>query len=84
MPGRDHKQERAKAAGFFVARASEAMEAAETARSEEQAAALFKEAETWLYMASHCLSPSKAQRPETLGAPFRRAAGERRSFGREE
>jgi hypothetical protein len=83
MAGPDER-DKAKAAGFFMARADEAIHAAERARSEDQAAALYKEAETWLYIASRCLNPQVARRPDTLTSPPRRAAAEPRSFGAEE
>jgi hypothetical protein len=78
------KGERMRAAGFFMTRAQEAMDAAERARSHDAAEALYKEAETWIYMASHCLKPDAARPPQPLSAPPPRAAPERRSFAREE
>lgn len=72
------------AAGFFMTRAQEAMDAAEKARTSEAAEALYKEAETWMYMASRCLNPDGARRPQPLSAPIRRAPSERRSFGRDD
>lgn len=69
------------AAGFFMKRAQDAIAAAERARSEDASAAYYKEAETWLYIASQCLNPSReAPRPETLSLSPRRPVGERRSF----
>lgn len=73
-----------KAASFFMQRANEAIEAADAARSEEASGAFYKEAETWLYMASQCLSPDGGfQKPETL-RPAPRVSRERRSFGRDD
>jgi hypothetical protein len=69
------------AAGFFMSRAQEAIDAAEAARNEEACAAFYKEAETWLYMASRCLNPEgEAPRPVTLATAPARVRGERRSF----
>jgi hypothetical protein len=74
------KRDMAGAASYFVRRAQAAVEAADHARSEDAQAAFYKEAETWLYMANHCLDPDRAERPQGLPPPLRRAAGERRSF----
>jgi hypothetical protein len=73
--------EKAGAAVYFLKRAQAAVEAADTARTEDAAAAFYKEAETWLYMARQCLNPDGGlPAPGALPAPSRRAAGERRSF----
>lgn len=78
----DDREQKARAASFFLARAQEAMTAADQARTEEAGAAFCKEAETWLYMASQCLNPAAAAaRPEVLDAPPRRVGREPRSFG---
>jgi len=79
--GNDGKMQ---AASFFLARAQEAMAAAERASTEEAGAAFSKEAETWLYMASRCLNPQAAPRPESLAPPPPRVGRERRSFGAED
>jgi hypothetical protein len=72
------------AASFFLERASEAIDAADHARSEDAASAFFKEAETWLFMASQCLSlESEVARPQTM-APAARVAREARSFSRDD
>jgi hypothetical protein len=78
------RQDKVKAASYFMQRANDAIEAAEAARSDEASAAFYKEAETWLYMAGQCLNPeSGIARPDTL-QPAPRIAGERRSFGRDD
>jgi hypothetical protein len=75
------RHKKMQAASFFMERANAAIEAADRAGSEDAAAAFFKEAETWLYMASHCLNPeSTFSRPEPM-APMPKVARERRSFG---
>ncbi|MCR5874087.1 hypothetical protein LRS10_07865 [Phenylobacterium sp. J426] len=64
-----------------MSRAQEAIDAAEAARNEEASAAFYKEAETWLYMASRCLNPEgETARPMTLDVAPPRVRGERRSF----
>ncbi len=78
-----NRSEKVKAASFFMARAQEAMSAADAARTDEASAAFVKEAETWLYMASQCLSPEAATPPEAM-LPLRRVERERRSFGAED
>jgi hypothetical protein len=71
-------------ASFFLERASEAVDAADHARSEDASNAFFKEAETWLYMASQCLSPeSEIVRPPSM-SPASRVARESRSFSRDD
>jgi hypothetical protein len=80
MSGAADRQDKVEAASFFLARAHEAIEAAEAARSQASAEALYKEAETWLYMASRCLNPKVAQRPSRLETPAHRPLEERRSF----
>ena len=83
--GRDPRdQDKAKAASYFMARAEEAVRAADDARSEEAMAALYKEAETWLYMASQCLNPDPTRTAPRSFRASSRVAGERRSFSREE
>lgn len=78
------RHKKMQAASFFMERANEAIEAADNARSDDASTAFFKEAETWLYMASQCLNPEGAfARPEIL-PPTPRVARERRSFGRED
>lgn len=78
------RQDKMKAASYFMDRANAAIDAAENARSEEACAALYKEAETWLFMAGQCLNPESGfARPETL-RPAPRVAGERRSFGKDD
>jgi hypothetical protein len=83
--GRDVRdKDKAQAASYFMARAEEAVAAADEARSEDAMAALYREAETWLYMASKCLNPD-AKRPPPLGfdsAP--RVRREPRSFSRDD
>ena len=73
------KDETVEAARYFIARAQEAIEAAEAARTDEAHAAYYKEAETWLYMANKCLRPD-AEAPPSAAPPPRRVAPERRSF----
>lgn len=72
--------EQAGAAAFFLKQAQAAIEAADTARSEDAISALYKEAETWLYMASKCLGQVNTPPPARLGRPARRVVGEPRSF----
>jgi hypothetical protein len=73
-----------KAASYFLERANEAIDAADSAGSEEASAAFFKEAETWLFMANQVLTPdSELSPPQPLPAAPR-VARERRSFGRED
>lgn len=74
------KRDMAGAASYFLRRAQGALEQADHARSDEAQAAFYKEAETWLYMANHCLNPQGAERPQSLSPPLRRAPRERRSF----
>lgn len=75
------RAEDVEAASFFMTRAQEAINAAESARSEDASAAYYKEAETWLYMAGKCLNPeAQAPPPETFSLAPRRVHGERRSF----
>ena len=73
------REETVEAARFFIARAQEAIESAEAARTDEAHAAFYKEAETWLYMANKCLRPDAAAPPSSPPPP-RRVAGEQRSF----
>jgi hypothetical protein len=77
---RSTKADQLRAAGFFMKRAQEAMEAAEGAGSEEAGLALYKEAETWLYMAGKSLNPETPM-PKPLPPPPVRVGRERRSFG---
>ena len=77
------RDEKIKAASFFMARAHDAIVAAERARSEDAHVAFYKEAETWLYMASQCLNPAVVERPRTLAPPPPRVGRERRSFSDE-
>lgn len=78
------RQDKMKAASYFMDRANDAIEAAENARSEQACAALYREAETWLFMAGQCLNPEKAfPKPEAF-QPMPRVAAERRSFGKED
>ncbi|HEY8617221.1 hypothetical protein [Phenylobacterium sp.] len=77
------KDEQLKAAAFFMQRAQEAMDAAENAPSEHAGQALYKEAETWLYMAGKSLNPA-TERPKPMSPPPARIARERRSFGSED
>lgn len=72
--------DQAQAATYFLKRAQEAVRAADGARSEDAGAALYKEAETWLYMAARCLGRTDAPAPQTLAAPVQRVKGEPRSF----
>jgi hypothetical protein len=72
--------ESASAATFFLRQAQAAIEAADTARTEDAIGALYKEAETWLYMASKCLGRDNTPLPNRLGAPHQRVTGEPRSF----
>jgi hypothetical protein len=74
------KRDVASAASYFLRRAQAAVDAADHARSEDAQAAFYKEAETWLYMANHCLNPHRAARPQSLAPPLDRAPRERRSF----
>ena len=74
------KRDMAGAASYFLRRAQAALEAADHARSDAAQAAFYKEVETWLYMANHCLNPHAAERPQSLSLPLRRAAREQRSF----
>jgi len=80
---RTRKDEQLRAAGWFMQRAQEAIEAAEEAPTEDAAAALYKEAETWLYMAGKSLNP-QTPRPAPLAAPALRVGRERRSFQAED
>jgi hypothetical protein len=81
MASAEDQDDKVEAASCFLARAHEAIEAADAARSEAAAEALYKEAETWLFMASRCLNPAAAaRRPQTLPERARRAPEERRSF----
>lgn len=80
---RNRKEEQLRAAGWFMKRAQEAIEAAEQAPSEDAAAALYKEAETWLYMAGKSLNPATPP-PAPLPPPAPRVGRERRSFGPED
>lgn len=72
--------DRAQGATFFLQRAREAVEAADTARNLDAAAAFYQEAETWLYMAAQCLGRTPAEAPPTLSRPDVRVRGEPRSF----
>jgi hypothetical protein len=83
--GRDPREQRkAQAASYFIARAEEAVRSADTARSEDAMAALYKEAETWLYMAGQCLNPDRqGSAPPVLRAPSG-APREPRSFSRDD
>lgn len=84
VAGPDNK-EKAVAASHFLKRAQAAVEAADAARTEDAAAAFCKEAETWLYMARHCLAADPGTpAPDALPKPSPRAAGERRSFRAED
>jgi hypothetical protein len=73
------KDTRVSMANLFLGRAQEAIDAADTARSDEACAALFKEAETWLFIASACLG-GDTPRPEALARPAPRVGREPRSF----
>lgn len=72
------------AASFFLERASEAIEAADHARTEDASGAYYKEAETWLFMASQCLSPEGELAPPPKMEPPSRVAKESRSFSRDD
>lgn len=74
------KDDQVSAATFFLKRAQEAIAAADDARSLDAGAALYKEAETWLYMASQCLGRKNTPPPMPLEPPRPRVARERRSF----
>lgn len=76
------REEQLRAAAFFMKRANEAMGHADHARSDEASAAFYKEAETWLYMASQCLNPAAAAKPPSLPS-FSKVGRERRSFSDE-
>lgn len=78
------RHKKMQAASFFMERANEAIEAADSASSEDACAAFFKEAETWLYMANQCLNPESGATPPATLPPAPRVARERRSFGRDE
>ncbi|WP_334161944.1 hypothetical protein [Phenylobacterium sp.] len=80
---RSRKDEQIRAAGWFMQRAQEAIEAAEDAPSDDAAAAHYKEAETWLYMAGRSLNPA-TPRPPPLAPPAVRVGRERRSFASED
>ena len=82
--GRDGRKKKAQAASYFMARAEEAVTAADYARTEEAMAALYREAETWLYMASQCLHPDGARPPPQVFTLPHRVRGERRSFSRDD
>ena len=81
MPSK--KDQQVRAAAFFMERAQQAMDAAEQAGSEEAGQALYKEAETWLYMAGKSLNPDTPP-PKPMAPPPARIARERRSFGSED
>jgi hypothetical protein len=74
------KEDDVSAATFFLRRAQEAMEGADAARSPDAAAAHFKAAETWLYLASKCLGREDTPLPSALARPAPRIGGEPRSF----
>lgn len=78
------KTEQIEAAGWFMQRAREAIDAAEDAGSEDASLAFYKEAETWLYMAAKSLNPDTARKPPPLSPPDLRVKRERRSFLNEE
>jgi hypothetical protein len=84
MVGDARDKDKARAASYFMARAEEAVAAADDARSEDAMAALYKEAETWLYMASQCLNPDATRPPSPGLGLVRRVGGERRSFTRDD
>lgn len=73
-----------KAASYFMERANEAIEAADSASSEDASTAFFKEAETWLFMANQVLTPDSGLTPPETLIPTPRVARERRSFGGED
>ena len=78
------RQDKVKAASYFIERANAAIEAADAARSDEASAAFYMEAETWLYMAGQCLNlDGELARPQAR-RPTPRVAGERRSFVRDD
>lgn len=83
--GRDAPDnQKARAASYFMARAEEAIAAADSARSDEAMAALYREAEAWLYMAGKCLNPEAARPPPADVQLAPRAQRERRSFSRDD
>jgi hypothetical protein len=84
MVGDPRDKDKARAASYFMARAEEAVAAADEARSEDAMAALYKEAETWLYMASQCLNPDAIAPPSRGLNLTHRVGGERRSFSRDD